>query len=78
MRSEPRFPIGTKYMTRGKAPRLCTVVDYLVTRNMDGDIVKTRYASTHEVMGQTVTDWDVPDATVAIGVSILVDKQTAG
>ena len=31
-----RFPIGTQFKTRGKHPRLATVIDYLVTTNLAG------------------------------------------
>ena len=46
-------------MTRGKAPRLCTVVDVWKTYNDKGEMVRLRYVSTHEFCGQTVTDYDV-------------------
>lgn len=66
--TEQRFPVGTEYMTRGKAPRLCVVKDFLVTRNLAGDVVKTRYVSTHEICGQIVEDNDVCETTIAMGV----------
>ena len=62
-----RFPIGTKYFTRGKHPRLCTVTDYHVTRNMRGEVVRARYVSEHDFLGQAVTNNDVCDTTVARG-----------
>jgi hypothetical protein len=64
------YPIGTKYKTRGKAPRLCEVVDILKTYNSKGELVKTRYVATHSFMGQTVTDYDVVKTTIAIGIEI--------
>lgn len=67
MTIEQRFEIGTKYKTRGKAPRICTVIDVLRTYNSIGQLVKLRYVSQHEFLGQLVTDWDVVDATIAIG-----------
>lgn len=62
------YPLGTTFKTRGKAPKLCTVVDVLKTYNLAGDLVKVRYVATHEFMGQTVTDSDVPATTIAMGL----------
>lgn len=67
------FPIGTKYMTRGKHPRLCTVTDILRTYNSANDLVQIRYIATHPLAGQTVTDRDVHHATISIGVSLLAN-----
>lgn len=67
MTIQQRFEIGTKYKTSGKHPKLCTVVDVLRTYNSAGDLVKLRYVSEHEFLGQTVTDYDVPDAAIAKG-----------
>lgn len=63
----PRFAIGQRYTTRGKAPRLCTVTDILRTYNAAGELVCIRYTATHEFMGQLVTDHYVCDATIAMG-----------
>lgn len=65
-----RFPIGTKYATRGGAPLQCTVIDHLTTRNSAGAVVSERYVSTHQFCGQTVTDSDVVDATIARGLHL--------
>ena len=59
--------IGTQYMTRGKHPRLCTVVDKLTTTRSDGTLYKTRYIATHEFLGQTVSDCDVGRTTIVMG-----------
>jgi hypothetical protein len=67
MSPTPQFPVGTKFTTRGKHPALCTVSDYHVTRNLAGEIVKACYVATHEFCGQTITNHDVPRATVAMG-----------
>lgn len=64
-----RFPIGTQYKTRGKHPRLCTVTEQLTVTNSKGKVVKTYYHATHEFLGQTITDFNVCDATIARGVS---------
>lgn len=62
---EPRFQIGQQFKTPGKHPRICTVTDILKTYNSAGELVRIRYVATHEFMGQTVTDHDVCDATIA-------------
>lgn len=63
-----QYPIGTQFLTRGKAPRLCTVVDVWTTTNAVGDVVRVRYVAEHTLMGQTITDRDVIAATIAIGL----------
>lgn len=68
MNKEPRFPIGTQYKTRGKSPKVCTVIDIWKTYNSKGELVKIRYVSTHKFCGQTVTDNDVGETTKAMGV----------
>jgi hypothetical protein len=63
-----RFPIGTRYTTRGKHPRTCTVVDVHATYSVvSGELVKLRYVATHEFAGQVVTDRDVPEASIGLG-----------
>ena len=61
--------IGTQYMTKGKHPRLCTVVDKLITTRSDGTLYKTRYIATHEFLGQTVHDYDVVRTTIIMGLT---------
>ena len=61
------YSIGTMFLTRGKAPRLCTVTDILKTFNSAGELVKVRYVATHQFMGQTVTDIDVVGTTISLG-----------
>lgn len=63
----PRFDIGTKYKTRGKSPRSCTVVDIYKTYNSKGELVKISYISEHMFLGQIVTDRDVNETTIAMG-----------
>lgn len=62
------YPIGTRYQTQGKYPRLCTVVDVWKTYNAVGELVHTRYVSTHEFVGQLVTERDVVATTIARGL----------
>lgn len=64
---EPKFPIGQQYKTRGKAPRLCTVVDIHKTYNAAGELVKLRYVATHDFAGQVIADRDVCETTIAMG-----------
>tara|TARA_R110000787_G_scaffold285165_1_gene399996 strand:+ start:174 stop:485 length:312 start_codon:yes stop_codon:yes gene_type:complete len=70
-----KYPIGTEYLTRGKHPRLCTVTDIWKTYDSKGDLVRKRYVATHDVLGQTVTDRDVVEVTIARGVQALKEKQ---
>ena len=62
------FPIGTVFKTRGKNPRVCTVVDILKTYNSANELVRIRYVATHTLMGKTVTDHDVCRTTIAMGI----------
>ena len=64
---QPRYAIGQQFTTRGKARRLCTVVDILTTYNSAGECVDIRYVATHEFMGQVVTDRTVTETTIAMG-----------
>lgn len=68
-----RFGIGTKYRTRGKYGRDCVVIDVLRTYNSADELVKLRYVSTHEFCGQTLTDHDVVDVTISLGLQTLID-----
>lgn len=65
-----RFPIGTRYTTRHGTGRKAfsrehTIVDQLTTLNAAGDVVDLRYVCAHEFCGQTVTESDVCDTTIA-------------
>lgn len=66
-----RFAIGTKFKTRGKHPRLCTVTDILKTYDSRGQLVKIRYVAQHEFGGQIVADHDVVETTIARGLEAL-------
>lgn len=65
---EPLFKLGTQFKTRGRHPRICTVVDVLKTYNSAGELVEIRYVATHEFAGQIVKDRDVVETTIAIGL----------
>lgn len=72
------FPIGTKYLTRHKHSRLCTVTDQLTVTNAAGETVKYYYTSEHKLTDQTVTNHEVVETTIAIGVENLRQKIAAG
>jgi hypothetical protein len=59
--------IGVQYKTRGKHPKLCTVVDQHTTYNIAGDVVKVTYVATHEFLGQVVTDNYVGQTSILMG-----------
>ena len=63
-----RFPVGTTYKPLGRHTKGCTGVDVHVTRNLAGELVRVRYVSTHEFMGQVVRAVDVSDSTIARGL----------
>lgn len=65
---EVRFTIGTRFKTRGKNPKVCIIADILKTYNNAGELVKIRYVATHDFLGQVVTDSDVCDTTIAMGL----------
>ena len=56
--------IGKQYLTHGKHPQLCTVVDVHTTCNQKGEIVKVRYVSEHVFLNQKVIDKDVNKTTI--------------
>lgn len=64
---ETKFKIGEQFKTRGKSPRICTIVDIYKTFNSAGKLVRLRYVATHDFAGQVVTDYDVPETAVAMG-----------
>jgi hypothetical protein len=65
---ENKYAIGQQFKTRGKSPRICTVIDVLKTYNSKGELVKIRYVATHEVLGQIVTDYEIPETTITMGL----------
>ncbi len=66
--NQPKYPIGTKFKTRQKNPRLCEVIDILRTYNQANELVSIRYVAVHTFMGQKVTDRDVVETTIAMGL----------
>jgi len=64
-----RFRIGQRYRTRHRHPKTCTIVDIHRTYNDAGWLVRVEYVATHAAAsGQLVTDYHVPDSTVAMGL----------
>ena len=59
--------IGTVFMTRGNHPRKCTVTDIHKTYNAAGALIKIMYVATHDLAGQTITEYDIPAATIIRG-----------
>ncbi len=68
LKSEARYPIGTKFKTRGKTPRLCTVVDILRTYDNAGEMTSLRYVATHQFCGQVMADTNVVETTITMGL----------
>lgn len=66
---DPRYKIGQEYTPRGRAKRLCRVIDIHRTYNAAGELVRVRYVSQHSFMGQTITDSDVCETTIAIALA---------
>lgn len=73
---EPRFTIGQQFMTRGKHPKLCTVKDIYKTYNSEGLLIKINYVASHDFMGQIVTNYEVTDTAIAMG--LIADKRNDG
>ena len=70
IKTEPKYSIGTQFKTRGKHPEICTVTDVLRTYNSNDELVKVSYQAEHIFMGQTVVEYDLPEATIARGLLI--------
>lgn len=68
MNTMPKYKIGQTYISRGKAKHSCTVVDILKTYNSKDELVKIRYVATHKLLGQIVTDNDVVETTITMGL----------
>lgn len=72
---ELRFPIGTRYLSGGKCPRLCTIVDHWRTFNLAGELVRERYVSEYRFLDQIMSDADVIETSIAMGIERLMAKQ---
>ena len=65
------YPIGTRFTPIGKNRAEHTVVDIHRTFNSRGELVNLFYFSTHICCGPTVTNYEIPAATIARGNPIL-------
>ena len=58
-----------KYIKRGdKQKHVRTVIDCHKTYNLAGELVKTRYVSSHKFCGQDLLEYDVVQPTIGIGL----------
>ena len=63
--------VGTQFIRRGtKRKDVETVTDIWKTYNLAGELVRERYVTTHECMGQAVTDCDVVAPTIQMGAIV--------
>ncbi len=62
----PRFRIGLKFKRQRKHAKIETIVDiFTTTSKQTGEIVKIRYVTSHDFLGQQVLDYSVLDTTIA-------------
>ena len=62
------YKVGTKFIRRNsKRNDIETIQDIYTTRNIKNSIVKQVYVTSHEFLGATVYNHEVPLATVARG-----------
>ncbi|MDX8399297.1 MAG: hypothetical protein R8K20_03500 [Gallionellaceae bacterium] len=64
---KPKFAVGAIFLSRGKAPRLCTVMNIHTTRDVTGKLVEFEYIALHLFLGQEVRG-AYPEASVARGL----------
>lgn len=63
-----RYEIGQQYIASGKRKDICTIVDIYKTYNSKNELVKIGYVTEHKFLGQTIKEYDVPQATIARGL----------
>lgn len=51
---EPRFLLGTRFLSAGKHPHVCVVTDILRTFNLSEELVGVQYVAEHVFMGQKI------------------------
>jgi hypothetical protein len=71
-----RFPVGTVFVRRGQDYRE-VVLDYHVTTNLAGEVVKARYLCGHDYLGQVVLDHDITDTSIARATVLVLPEQQA-
>lgn len=60
-----KYPIGTRYNKKhGNQVIEHTIVDFLTTYNLAGEIVNERYVTVHEFCGQNIRDYNVPQIEI--------------
>jgi hypothetical protein len=64
-----RYPIGTSYQPRRKHTYTVTITDRLTVTNDSGVVIKTYYQGTHEFCGQAVTNSNITDTEISMGLS---------
>lgn len=64
---EPRFLVGTRFLSAGKHPHVCMVTDILRTFNLSGELVGVQYVTEHGFCGQKIEGRHL-DTEVAKGV----------
>jgi hypothetical protein len=65
--SKMKFSIGTKFIPRG-LDSIHEVIDYHITSNSNGEVVKERYVANHVFMGQEIKTSDIVETTIARGL----------
>lgn len=68
------YPIGTKFISIGKYPKECTVIDVLKTYNSKNELVEVNYNAAHNFLGQEVIQKYLPEASIARGIFALEKK----
>lgn len=61
MNFEPKYPIGTKFKLKKK---LHEVIDIHKTYNAVGELVKLRYVTKHDFLGQPVINREIVETTI--------------
>lgn len=63
--------IGTKFLSHGKHPRACTVMEIYTVYDSQDQHVSTYYKAGHEFLGQVVTENELCAVTIQRGVARL-------
>ncbi len=71
---EPKYEVGQQYLPKGKGCTLRTIIDIHTTYNLASEVVRLRYVSTHDFLGQKVIELDVCETTVSIGINLLNER----
>ena len=66
---KPKYKIGQKFKPMGKNSTY-TVKDIYLTYNSQNDLISIRYVCDYLFCEQIVTDYDVPETTIARSMQI--------